>query len=130
MERRKAMRFRRFTVSQAVPEAKQDKVRLAALHAPRFKGARPKLTSRNQARERSCVRKRKWLFENRIWNAQQRGAKSINTSDVMAGLVPAISIVEALCSIRRDHRDKPGDDVPRFQQRLCITSTSSMCETR
>ncbi|MBB5051648.1 hypothetical protein HNQ36_001602 [Afipia massiliensis] len=36
MERRKAMRFRRFTVSHAVPEAKQDKVRLAALHAPRF----------------------------------------------------------------------------------------------
>jgi hypothetical protein len=30
--------------------------------------------------------------------------------DVMAGLVPAIPIVKALCSIHRDHRDKPGDD--------------------
>ncbi|MDZ4368611.1 MAG: hypothetical protein U0987_16550 [Afipia sp.] len=28
----------------------------------------------------------------------------------MAGLVPAIPIVEAPCSIDRDHRDKPGDD--------------------
>jgi len=29
---------------------------------------------------------------------------------VMAGLVPAIPIIEALCSPDRDHRDKPGDD--------------------
>jgi hypothetical protein len=35
MERRKAMRFRTHIASHAVPEAKQDKVRLAALHAPR-----------------------------------------------------------------------------------------------
>jgi hypothetical protein len=35
MERREAMRFRSFIVSQAMPEVKQDKVRLAALHAPR-----------------------------------------------------------------------------------------------
>jgi hypothetical protein len=35
MERREAMRFRNSTASPAVPEAKQDKVRLAALHAPR-----------------------------------------------------------------------------------------------
>jgi hypothetical protein len=34
VERRKAMRFRTPTASPAVPEAKQDKVRLAALHAP------------------------------------------------------------------------------------------------
>ena len=34
MERRKAMRFRKTIASPAVPEAKQDKVRLAALHAP------------------------------------------------------------------------------------------------
>jgi hypothetical protein len=35
MERRKAMRFRSFIASQAMPEAKRYKVRLAALHAPR-----------------------------------------------------------------------------------------------
>ncbi|MDO8979602.1 MAG: hypothetical protein Q7V17_10275, partial [Afipia sp.] len=34
MERRKATRFRNIIASQAMPEAKQDKVRLAALHAP------------------------------------------------------------------------------------------------
>ena len=38
VERREAMRFRSFIVSQAMPEAKQHKVRLAALHAPRFQG--------------------------------------------------------------------------------------------
>jgi len=51
MERRKAMRFRSFIVSQAVPGAKQDKLRLAALHAPRL-GAQPQLPSRD-AREQS-----------------------------------------------------------------------------
>ena len=25
--------------------------------------------------------------------------------------VPAISIIEVRCSINRDHRDKPGDDI-------------------
>jgi hypothetical protein len=29
---------------------------------------------------------------------------------VMAGLVPAIALREALCPSKRDHRDKPGDD--------------------
>jgi hypothetical protein len=28
----------------------------------------------------------------------------------MAGLVPAISLRDALCSPKRCHRDKPGDD--------------------
>jgi len=28
----------------------------------------------------------------------------------MAGLVPAISLIEALCTPKRDRRDKPGDD--------------------
>jgi hypothetical protein len=36
MERRKAMRFRTNIASHAMPEAKQNKVRLSALHAPRF----------------------------------------------------------------------------------------------
>ena len=34
LERRKAMRFRSFIVSQAVPEAKRYQLRLSALHAP------------------------------------------------------------------------------------------------
>jgi hypothetical protein len=28
----------------------------------------------------------------------------------MAGLVPAISFRDAPCPVKRDHRDKPGDD--------------------
>ena len=33
---------------------------------------------------------------------------------VMAGLVPAISLRDALCLPKRDHRDKPGDDKRSF----------------
>ncbi len=33
---------------------------------------------------------------------------------VMAGLVPAISIIGALCHPDRDRRDKPGDDAMSF----------------
>jgi hypothetical protein len=58
MERRKAMRFRSFIASQAMPEAKRYKVRLAALHAPPFKGAKPKHTSRDGAgaNARGCLK--------------------------------------------------------------------------
>jgi hypothetical protein len=67
VERRKAMRFRSFIASQAMPEARQDKVRLAALHAPHcFRGVELKKRSSRMARER--MRVREWLFENRIWN--------------------------------------------------------------
>jgi len=33
---------------------------------------------------------------------------------VTAGLVPAIPIIAALCSLGRDRRDKPGDDATTF----------------
>jgi hypothetical protein len=69
MERRKAMRFRRFTVSQAVPEAKQDKVRLAALHAPHIEGANEAGLARLRGQTKSSPRAMRenecaWLFEN------------------------------------------------------------------
>ena len=39
MERRTAMRFPETIASHAMPEARQQKVRLAALHAPHIEGA-------------------------------------------------------------------------------------------
>jgi hypothetical protein len=39
-----------------------------------------------------------------------RGGRGFLTLDVMAGLVPAIPLREALRSPDRDHRDEPGDD--------------------
>jgi len=58
VERREAMRFRTTTASPAVPAAKQDKVRLAALHAPRFRGKMK--SSPSATREINLA----WLFEN------------------------------------------------------------------
>ncbi|TKT71335.1 hypothetical protein YH63_007875 [Afipia massiliensis] len=46
--------------------------------------------------------------ENAPWVVE--GIYMSNMSNVMAGLVPAISITRAPCSPNRDHRDKPGDD--------------------
>jgi hypothetical protein len=56
MERRKAMRFRNNIASHAVPEAKQHKVRLAALHAPHCLRGRPKSSPRAMC-ENECA----WL---------------------------------------------------------------------
>jgi len=42
---------------------------------------------------------------------EQNGTRNTITFDVMAGLVPAIPIREALCLSDRDHRHKAGDDV-------------------
>jgi hypothetical protein len=39
-----------------------------------------------------------------------QGIISATLSTVMAGLVPAIPLRDALCPPKRDHRDKPGDD--------------------
>ena len=60
MERRKAMRFRKTTASHAVPEAKQDKVRLAALHAPHVMRVQLKAYLARMKRESNDA----WLFEN------------------------------------------------------------------
>jgi hypothetical protein len=57
VERRKAMRFRTTIASQAMPEAKQHNLRLAALHHPSFlQGNVPKPNARNRAREQSRAR--------------------------------------------------------------------------
>ena len=42
--------------------------------------------------------------------AEGEGGDVANLSAVMAGLDPAISLRDALCSPKRDHRDEPGDD--------------------
>jgi hypothetical protein len=58
MERREAMRFRTNIASHAVPEAKQQKVRFAALHAPRLLGGKFQgINSRDGARTiwRGCL---------------------------------------------------------------------------
>jgi hypothetical protein len=39
----------------------------------------------------------------------------------MAGLVPAISLVGALCPPDRDRRDKPGDDEPARHEFCPVT---------
>jgi hypothetical protein len=43
----------------------------------------------------------------------------------MAGLDPAIPLMEAQCSPKRDHRDKPGDDSKRAlrQARIIVQIT-------
>jgi hypothetical protein len=73
VERRKAMRFQSFIVSQAMPEAKRYKVRLAALHAPRVLRGKTESTPRAMKRgnDDACLSLREWgkphtrmLFEN------------------------------------------------------------------
>src|SRR5450631_211916 len=39
----------------------------------------------------------------------------------MAGLVPAISLRDATCPPKRDHRDKPGDDKHNMLRALSLT---------
>jgi hypothetical protein len=42
----------------------------------------------------------------------------------MAGLVPAISLRDAMCRPKRDHRDKPGDDRKWFQRCMCVSTAA------
>jgi hypothetical protein len=68
------------------------------------------------AKSRSAVGWAKLRLTHRAWSAfahavgRNRGKRRGGSYLVMAGLVPAISMIGALCPPDRDRRDKPGDD--------------------
>lgn len=108
MERREAMRFRRFIVSQAMPEAKRRQGAPYGAPCPSYVGKTKSATRAWRESECACVNGRGCLT---IESEKCRWAvEGTNITDVMAGLVPAIPIMKAPRSINRDHRDKPGDD--------------------
>jgi hypothetical protein len=55
---------------------------------------------------------------------RKKGKIQDGSYSVMAGLVPAIPIVEALCPIDRDRRDEPGDDDGRREFCHCYADAS------
>ncbi|WP_184088269.1 hypothetical protein [Afipia massiliensis] len=118
MERRKAMRFRKHIASQAVPEAKQDKARLAALHAPRFRGkARAHLAQLKRGSDDA------WLFENRIWNDEVMHTSATPTI-VITGLVPVIHVLPVYLKKRRGWPGHRRAEATPFFERLCPAMTN------
>ena len=99
--------FGHIIASHTMPEARQDKDAPYGAPCPSL-GQTKNPTRAWRGNECACVNGRGCLT---IESEKCRWAvEGTNITDVMAGLVPAIPIIEALCPIHRDHRDKPGDD--------------------